>query len=297
VPVDLAVVTPAYIDLTFVGLEALPEIGEERFAGELLSSPGGGAITAVGGARLGLSTALVAPLGEDGGGRFVREALEREGVSVSPARGARTPTTVVMPVGGDRAMVTVDPGVRASAADLEAAAPRAVVASLDLRDIAPAGADVYLTVGDDDARAYAGRLPRGRAARALVTDWREAAILTGADTPAEAAERLAAVAATVVINRGHGGAVASVAGAIVSVAGVDGGPDVDPTGDRDLLAAALAWADLSGAAPEDGVRWAVLYAGLSIRVHTGAAGAVTRSVLLEHGRGLGIAPPPGLAAS
>ena len=61
--IELAVATPAFLDLTFVGLETLPAPGEERFAGELLRSPGGGAITAVAAARLGLQTALVAPLG------------------------------------------------------------------------------------------------------------------------------------------------------------------------------------------------------------------------------------------
>ena len=62
-PTDLIVATPAFLDLTFVGLEALPALGEERFAGDLVRSPGGGAITAVAAARLGLQTALVSPLG------------------------------------------------------------------------------------------------------------------------------------------------------------------------------------------------------------------------------------------
>src|SRR6185436_5400109 len=65
VSIDLAVTTPAFLDLTFVGLEALPGPGEERFAGDLLRSPGGGAITVVAAARLGLKSALVAPLGDD----------------------------------------------------------------------------------------------------------------------------------------------------------------------------------------------------------------------------------------
>ena len=63
--IDLVVATPVFLDLTFVGLEALPSLGEERFAAELLRSPGGGAITAVGAARLGLSVAVAAPLGDD----------------------------------------------------------------------------------------------------------------------------------------------------------------------------------------------------------------------------------------
>ena len=58
--VDLAVATPVFLDYTFVGLEGLPGPGEERFAGDLLRSPGGGAITAIGAVRLGLSAAVAA---------------------------------------------------------------------------------------------------------------------------------------------------------------------------------------------------------------------------------------------
>jgi ribokinase len=296
VSADLAVATPAYVDLTFVGLEALPGPGDECFAGELLRSPGGGAITAIGAARLGLRTVLVAPLGQDEGGAFVRELLAGEGVAVGPPRGPRTATTVVMPVAGERAMVTVDPGVRATAADIAAAEPRAVVASLELADLTPAGARAYLTCGDDDARAYAGRL-EGRlpGARALICDQREAAILTGAQAPGEAAKRLSALGVeSVVINHGADGAVAALDGRLVTVPAMDVGPGVDPTGDRDLLAAAYAWADLHGAAPDDQLRWGVLYAALSVRVPTGAAGAVTCEQLLEEGRRRGLPAPPAL---
>ena len=182
--VDLAVLTPAYLDYTFIGLEALPGPGEERFAGDMLRSPGGGAITAVGARRLGLTTALVAPLGDDLAGRFVRRALEEEGVEVGEARGSRTPTTMVMPVAGERSMVTVDPGVRARAADLEPLSPRAVSATLEQIDVVPAGVWAYLTCGDDDARAFAGRLPRSaNRPRALIVNRREASILTGESDP------------------------------------------------------------------------------------------------------------------
>src|SRR5439155_10590819 len=61
--VDLACAEPAFLDLTFVGLDGVPRLGEERLANDLLRSPGGGAIPVVGAARLGLSTALVSPVG------------------------------------------------------------------------------------------------------------------------------------------------------------------------------------------------------------------------------------------
>src|SRR5262245_66429932 len=135
---DLVVATPVFLDLTFVGLEALPALGEERFAGALVRSPGGGAITAVGAARLGLSTAVAAPLGDDVAGDLVRAALGPDGVDVIATRSSpRTPTTVVLPFGSDRAMVTVDPGVRTSAGDVAAGQPRAVATNLDMLHLVP----------------------------------------------------------------------------------------------------------------------------------------------------------------
>ena len=62
-PVDLACAEPAFLDLTMTGLDKIPGPGEERLATDFLRSPGGGAIIAVGAARLGLSSALVSPLG------------------------------------------------------------------------------------------------------------------------------------------------------------------------------------------------------------------------------------------
>ena len=70
-----------------------------------------------------------------------------------------------MPLGPERAMVTYDPGVRARAADVAALAPRAVITGLSQLDVVPGGTRAYVTVGDDDARAFAGRLP-GAASRA-----------------------------------------------------------------------------------------------------------------------------------
>ena len=48
---ELVVATPVFLDLTFVGLESLPALGEEKFAADMIRTPGGGAITAVGAPR------------------------------------------------------------------------------------------------------------------------------------------------------------------------------------------------------------------------------------------------------
>ena len=79
--VDVAVAVPAFLDITFVGLEGLPALGEERLAGDLVRTPGGGAIAAIGCARLGLSTALTAPWANEAGD-LIGPMIEREGVQL-----------------------------------------------------------------------------------------------------------------------------------------------------------------------------------------------------------------------
>jgi ribokinase len=293
VPTDLIVATPAFLDLTVVGLEGLPRLGEERFAGDLVRSPGGGAITAVAAARLGLQTALVAPLGSDLAGEYVRSEVENEGVTVSGARTARTPQTLVMPCNQDRAMITVDPGMRAQAADVAALMPAAVAANLEQLHFVPEEARVYLTCGDDDAHAFARRIPTalGRAT-VLFLERQDALVLTGADTVDAALEALGELIGTVMVAQGANGTVAMVDRERVETPSFQTGLAVDTTGDRDLLCAAYAWADLRGADPRACLVWAQLYADLAMTVPTATRGAVTEARLLEEGIKRGLVPPP-----
>jgi sugar/nucleoside kinase (ribokinase family) len=290
---QLAVSTPAFLDLTFVGLESLPQEGEERFAGDLVRSPGGGAITAVAAARLGLHTALIAPLGNDLAGDFVRREVQAEGVAVAEFRSDRTPQTVVMPVGSSRTMVTVDPGVRARAADLAALEPVAAAVNLEQVALVPEGTRMYVTCGDDDARAYARRLPpQLQGARGFFPSDSDARVLTGADSAEEAAEQLGEVVDTVVVVLGAEGRIlARHAGAWVDVPDFDAGPIVDPTGDRDLLCAAFAWADLQDMPVEQSIAWAQLYNRLAMTVPTATGNAVTEQRLLREGAERGLVAP------
>jgi sugar/nucleoside kinase (ribokinase family) len=288
--VDVVVTATAFMDITFIGLESVPRPGEERFAGDLLRSPGGGAINAIGASRLGLHAALAVPLGDDLDGRFIRAALEREGIELATSAGQRTPTTVVMPWGGERAMVTYEPGVSTSAAEVAAFSPRAAVVALDQLDIVPPGAAAYATCGDDDARAFAAHPPRDlERARALFVNRREALLITGEETAEKASERLAEQVEIVVVTLGPEGAMARAGGELVRVPGFEM-ETVDTTGAGDLLCAAFVWADLSGADLELALRWAVLYGSLSVTVPTGAAGAVTLERLLEEGSARGLPP-------
>jgi pfkB family carbohydrate kinase len=227
-------------------------------------------------------------------GDLVRAGLAEEGVEPIAGRSApRTPTTVVLPFGGDRAMVTVDPGVRASAADVAARAPRAVAASLDQLYVVPAGASAYVTCGDDDAKAYVGRPPAGLGgARAFFINRREALRLTGEATTEDAAGALAGLAETVIVTLAADGAIACSGGEIVAAAAKPVERPVDSTGAGDLLVAAYIWADLRGADPADRLRWAVLYASLAVTMPTGVGGAVKEAELIEAGVARGLTAPP-----
>lgn len=290
--VDLACGTPAFLDLTFAGLTALPGPGEERFAQSLLRSPGGGAITAIGAARLGLSVALAAPLGADPEGDLVRDALEREGVRCAQRTVARTPVTAVLPVGGERAMASFQPPIDLRPEDFEVHDPSAVVLSLPQIGGAPAGPALYVALGDDDARAHASGLPaRVAGARALLLNEREARVLTGAADVAAAARELAAATPTVVVTRGPEGALAVEDDELVEVPGVPVGEVVDSTGAGDLFAATYIWADLGGAPMRDRLAWACLHASRSVVVPTAVAGAQSIGALAEAGAAHGLALP------
>jgi ribokinase len=182
----------------------------------------------------------VAPLGDDLAGEFVRDELEQEGVIVAGARAARTPQTLVMPFGDDRAMVTVDPGARARRADVAALEPRAVAANIEQLDLLPDGAHRYITCGDDDARAFARRLPPALGStRALFLDRSDALVLTGENTLEDAAAHLAQHVETVVVMDGAHGTLTMLGGARVQAPDFDTGAAVDTTGDRDLISAGV----------------------------------------------------------
>ena len=290
--VDLACAEPAFLDLTMTGLDAVPSPGEERLATDFLRSPGGGAITAVGAARLGLSSALVSPVGDDAVGILLRSLLADDGVRWDGRLVERSPVTVIMPANGDRAMATFDPGESVTAAELAAVEPRAVVLSIPRLPLAPAGARVYVSVGDVDARALAGgELPaKLSTARALLVNAREAELLTGKRDPEAAAAALAERAPVVIVTLGAEGALAAGVEGSARVPGV-AVEAVDTTGAGDLFAAAYVWADHWGVPLLERLRWSVLYASLSVRVATAVAGAVTLRALLEEGAEHGLTSP------
>ena len=100
----------AFEDLIFVGLERLPELGEEIKTDRFTSTIGGGAvITAVKATRLGMRTHLISALGD-----AAVDRLKRERVSITNLRKQGEPhaITAALSTGHDRAFVTYN-GVNA----------------------------------------------------------------------------------------------------------------------------------------------------------------------------------------
>ena len=224
----------------------------------------------------------------------MRGALADEGVKWIGTRPApRTPTTVVLPFGGDRAMVTIDPGARAQTADVAAQSPRAVAASLDQLFIIPEGSLAYITCGDDDSRAYAGRPPAAlNGVHALFVSKREALALTGLDAVEDAGAALAELADTVVVTLASEGAIALHDGEVIRFVSDPVTEPIDTTGAGDLLTAAYIWADLRGAEPADRLRWAVLYASLAVNTPSGIGGALTEAEFVREGTARDLVAPP-----
>jgi ribokinase len=96
----------------------------------------------------------------------------------------------------------------------------------------------------------------------------------------------------VVVSLGAEGATACIEGRGVHVNGYDVGPSIDTTGAGDLFVAAWAWGEIMGMGVDDALRWAALYAALSVRVPTGAGGATRLAEFVEEGARRGLPAPP-----
>jgi sugar/nucleoside kinase (ribokinase family) len=288
--IDVACVGPVFLDVTFTGLDGIPGPGQERYASDLHFTAGGMANVAVGLARLGLGTALVAAIGRDLAGSYLRGILEADGIECRGPEPARSAVTAILPAAGDRAMATFDPHIELAREDVAALAPRAVVANVAYAGLVGSSERLYALVGDADAD---GRELPAAASRAdvLFANAHEAERLSGAGDPDEAVRRLATRFRTVAVTLGGRGALAVE----------DGGDPVrvpappvavsDTTGAGDLFAAAFVWADLLGRPLEERVRWAVLYASLSVGEPTAQDGAFSRAALARAGAHAGLELP------
>ena len=297
---DVLVVGDANPDLVLRG-DVRPRFGqaEQLLTGADLVLGGSAAITAAGGARLGLETALLTALGDDVFGAVTRHRLEERGVRLVLAAAAPgTPTglsVILTPDDDDRAILTLPgtiPALRPQdVTDEHLAATRHLhVASL------------YLQPGL--AEGLAGVFERARAAgvgTSLDTNWdptekwesitdilaytdvflpnaNELRAVTGVSDLDAAAATLTATGTTVVMKNGAAGARAwgpegecSAPGRTVDV--------VDTTGAGDSFNAGFLAARLAGRPLPDAIAWAAAAGSLSTRAAGGTAAQATRDEL------------------
>jgi sugar/nucleoside kinase (ribokinase family) len=280
VTVEVAVVGAPFLDITFEGLPRVPEPREELVGRRLHLTPGGTGIQAVGLARLGVSVALVAPMGDDPAGIVLRQLLEREGVRLVGPHSNHTPVTALLSTPAGTAMASVVPTDEPRIADVASVGAESFVLSIGRLHLAPQGTRVYAVTGPGEIERVADALREAeRRPHALICNGHEAAVLTGLDDPEAAARELAQAAGTAIVTLGPEGAL-----------GVEGdrifrsrAPEVDPvdvTGAGDLFMSAYVWAELRGDDLERRVGLATLYAGLSVGAQTALDGALNLSGFL-----------------
>lgn len=139
----------AVVDLVAGGLDTLPAWGQDREVDHISPHRGGAGLNvAVNLATLGNPTALVAGVGNDAWGTFLREGLTEKGVDGGGVRSLSAPTAVTMVLTGaqDRAFVSVYGATAAFRAE-----------DIDAKVIAQA-AHIHLS-GYWQSRALATQLP------------------------------------------------------------------------------------------------------------------------------------------
>jgi ribokinase len=285
-----AVVGAPFLDLVFEGLPRLPAAGDEVVGRGLHVVPGGSAIQAIGLARLGVSTTLVAPRADDLAGRIVAELLEREGVRWLGPAAERTASTAVLSAGDGVAMATAPADGEPTLDDVADAGADTVVLSFGRAHLRPADARACFVTGQVEIAAGARPPARTSDGDVLVVNEREARALTGEPDAEVAARLLARGCETAIVTTGAAGAV-GVRGDRLVRSPAPGVDVVDATGAGDLFVAAIVWATGRGLDLETALAWACLFAGLSVAAPTALAGARTADELLAEGRRRGLSPP------
>lgn len=123
-PYDVIAIGELNVDLLLNQIEGFPEIGKEKFAGEMLLTLGSStAIFAANSAALGVRTGFAGMVGRDMFGELVTRSLREKGVDtrfVVASDACATGATIVMNYGEDRANLTYQGAMdRFSFADID----------------------------------------------------------------------------------------------------------------------------------------------------------------------------------
>jgi ribokinase len=291
----VACVGAAGVDVILDGLEALPVHGELAHAARSEVAPGGACNVAIACSRLGLRAALVAPVCQDDLGSMLTARLAGAGVDWIGPPGGRTPVTIALASGSERAFVHSGDARPLLASDVAHLAPRAVIGDIEGIPADPDGPRTYATCDTVQAHTFAGRPEQLiGSAGTLIVNAGEASLLTGQHDPEEAAVALARVVATAIITLGPDGAVAA-SGGVVAHAEAPRQSTRALVGAGDVFAAAYVWSDLAGSPLAERLALACLYATLSLRAPSVLRGALTLRELVRAAETHGVPLPPGTA--
>ncbi|WP_433296178.1 carbohydrate kinase family protein [Actinoplanes sp. CA-030573] len=310
---DVLVVGDANPDLLLRG-DVRPRFGqaEQLLTAADLVLGGSAAITAVGCAKLGLRTALLAAVGDDVFGGLVRAELDRAGVTLLTAdpHGAPTGITVVLSEKDDRGMLTLLGTINALRPgdvtdELLSRARHLHVASMYLQPALAAGlAGVMsrarrqgLTTSLDTNWDPAGKWESITEVLAhtdvFLPNANELRAIAGVDDTDEAAKILMKTGGTVVMKDGAEGGRAWWPGdgssetpggdsGVASCAAPGLAVDVvDTTGAGDSFNAGFLAARLSGKDMPESLRWAAVAGSLSTRAPGGTGAQATRADLAD----------------
>jgi sugar/nucleoside kinase (ribokinase family) len=262
---DVVCVGSPFLDLIFHELSHLPRPGEEVLAKRLTLTPGGISNVAYACHQLGLSSAICAPRGVDALGQVLERLIQESGVHWVGRTAESTPISVAIPADRDRGFITVNPDMPPDVETLATIEARAIVSNLPNIARLPRRPGMYAILGDPEAVALAEKMTDPLThLSAFFLNEREATLLTCLNDPLAAAHVLAALGTTVVMTRGHAGAVAVTSSGDEIVVAAPALEVPDPTGAGDAFTAAYIWSDLRGDSLERRMEIAVLYASRSI---------------------------------
>ncbi|MEU8246196.1 sugar kinase [Nonomuraea sp. NPDC048916] len=254
-----------------VAMHGAPVLAGTDTAADIMLRPGGsGANTAAWAAHLGADVRLLAKLGYDSSEWHTTELVRtgvRPHIRVEPGH----PTAVVIAMvdkSGERSMLTNrGAGGRISTEDWDRsmldgvghlhlsgyvlfAEPGLELARLAMSEAAAAGAGISVdpaSTGPLREFGVARFLRETAAAGLIIPNLDEALLLTGAPTPARAAEILSERYGTAVVKLGPQGALVATGGRILATAEAAPAKVVDSTGAGDAFAAGYLTAQLKGA--------------------------------------------------
>jgi sugar/nucleoside kinase (ribokinase family) len=276
-----------YCDLIFRGLDALPALGEERFAREVSLMPGGGAfITAAHLTALGGKAALLARIGTDPLSGAIMPALHNSGVDLrwlESAPDAGPQPTVAMVKDGDRAFLSRRAGP-ARPATLAEALASPIVRHLHIAEFATlaeipdlviaakhAGLSVSLDPSWDDDLIHDSELvARCAGVDILMPNAAEARAIAGVEALDAAGERLSRHFPVVVIKDGADGARMFRGAGQVGLPAPQGVPVLDTTGAGDAFNAGFLTAWLSGRTDREALAQGIACGTISVGAVGGA---------------------------